>query len=242
MAIIQLDNVTFSYGENEIVKDVSFSIDMPQIVSIMGPSGCGKSTLLHLLSGLELPQAGKCLFEGKILDRPSSNLRYSFQNFDSFPWRTVRENLLLGGATSGDSQEVFNIDELICMVGLEGHEGKYPSELSGGMRKRLALGRCLAAKPWVILLDEPFSSLDVDARQEMYALLQHLWDEWKCVFIIVTHDVHEAIILSERVVVSKPLPFRVNDIIDISFSYPRDDTLINTREYLLYASKLRLLF
>jgi len=242
MAIVELKNVSFTYSDTLVVKDLNLAIEDVQIVSIMGPSGCGKSTVLRLLSGLEKPQSGECLFEGHILERPSQKLRFSFQDFDAFPWRTVKENLLLGGASENKHSTAFNVDDLLSKIGLVGHEKKFPAELSAGMRKRLALGRCLAGKPRVILLDEPFSSLDIDARQEMYRLLQDLWGEWRCLLIIVTHDVHEALILSRRVVVSEPLPFRKKEVIDVPFKYPRDDSIISTEQYLSLASRLRHLF
>lgn len=242
MALVELKNVSFAYSETLVVKDLNLAIEDAQIVSIMGPSGCGKSTVLRLLAGLEKPIFGDCLFDGKKIDRPSPNLRFSFQDFDAFPWKTVEDNLLLGGASKNERSNAFFIGDLLQKIGLAGHENKYPAELSGGMRKRLALGRCLAGKPRVILLDEPFSSLDVDARREMYSLLQELWNEWRCLFVIVTHDIHEAILLSRMVIISERLPFREKETIQIPFDYPRDDSIIGTSEYLSLASRLRHLF
>ncbi len=242
MAIIELKRVSFAYSDSLVVKDLDLAIEDAEIVSIMGPSGCGKSTVLRLLAGLEKPRLGDCLFDGKALERPSPKLRFSFQDFDAFPWKTVRNNLLLGGASENGGANGSAVGDLLQKIGLAGHENKYPAELSGGMRKRLALGRCLAGKPRVILLDEPFSSLDVDARQEMYSLLQGLWDEWRCLFVIVTHDIHEAILLSRLVIISEALPFRKKEIMEIPFDYPRDDSIIGTSEYLSLASRLRHLF
>lgn len=232
MAILELQKVSFSYSGTPVVSDLELAIEAGGIVSIMGPSGCGKSTVLRLLSGLEKPSSGRFLFEGKQMDRPSPKLRYSFQDFDAFPWRTVRQNLLLGGASVDGGGNGILVSELLEKVGLSRHENKYPAELSGGMRKRLALGRCLAGRPEVILLDEPFSSLDVDARQEMYDLLQSLWAEWHCLFVIVTHDIHEAIMLSERVIVSEAIPFRTKYIVEVPFEFPRSSSISERTEYL----------
>nr|VFK52982.1 MAG: NitT/TauT family transport system ATP-binding protein [Candidatus Kentron sp. TUN]VFK53519.1 MAG: NitT/TauT family transport system ATP-binding protein [Candidatus Kentron sp. TUN] len=239
MAILELQNVSFLYSNLTIVQEQDLSFESGEIVSIMGPSGCGKSTVLRLLAGLEKPSSGKYFFNGELLERPSTELRFSFQDFDAFPWKTVNENLLFSGATTDSGESTFNINELIGKIGLNNHEHKFPSELSGGMRKRLALGRCLAGKPKVILLDEPFSSLDVDARQEMYNLLQLLWMEWNCLFVIVTHDIHEAIILSQRIILSKALPFRKKNEIKVPFKYPRDNSVIDTPEYrsLIYETR-----
>ncbi len=239
MAILELQNVSFSYSDSPVVSKLDLAIEAGGIVSIMGPSGCGKSTVLRLLSGLEKPTSGQCLFEGKSLDRPSPKLRYSFQDFDAFPWRTVRQNLLFGGACNHDSGSGIPVGELLKKIGLAGHENKYPAELSGGMRKRLALGRCLAGRPEVILLDEPFSSLDIDARQEMYDLLQSLWTEWHCLFVIVTHDIQEATILSKQVIVSESLPFRTKEVVGIPFNYPRCASLCSSAEFISLSQRLR---
>jgi len=242
MAILELQNVSFAYSNSLVVRDVKLAIEPGRIISIMGPSGCGKSTVMRLLSGLEKPTAGRCMFEGKPLERPSPKLRYSFQDYDAFPWRTVRKNLLLAGASVNGGKNGIAVSKLLERIGLVEHENKYPAELSGGMRKRLALGRCLAGKPQVILLDEPFSSLDVDARQEMYDLLQSLWMKWRCLFVIVTHDIHETLILSQQIIVSDPLPFRIKEIVDVPFEYPRDDSIISSDQYLSIVSQLRHLF
>ena len=239
MALVELKNVSFDYDGVQIVHRFDLSIDEGQIVSIMGPSGCGKSTVLRLIAGLERPTVGRCMFDGRPLERPSPLLRFSFQDYDAFPWRTVRQNLLLGGATEKGEGQSFAIDDLMHMIGLTGHEGKYPAELSSGMRKRLALGRCLAGKPRVVLLDEPFSSLDADARHEMYALLQQLWIEWHGLVVIVTHDVHEAALLSHRILISEPLPFRTRDWVEIPFEHPREESVSLCTEYLSVSHAVR---
>lgn len=239
MAILKLQNVSFAYSDSPVVKDLDLTIESGQIISIMGPSGCGKSTVLRLLAGLETPTSGSCLFDGRPLEHPSPKLRFSFQDFDAFPWKTVRRNLLLGGAKVNGDGDGFDVDDLLDKIGLSGHGDKYPAELSGGMRKRLALGRCLAGKPQVILLDEPFSSLDIDARQEMYDLLQSLWVEWHCLFVIVTHDIQEATILSKQVIVSESLPFRTKEVVGIPFNYPRCASLCSSAEFVSLCQRLR---
>ena len=242
MALIELKNVSFSYSETLIVKNLDLTIEDKQIISIMGPSGCGKSTILRVIAGLEKPVSGKCLFKNKSVDRPSPDLRFSFQDFDAFPWKTVKNNLLFGGASENIDSEAFHIEKLLQKIGLIGNDNKFPAELSGGMRKRLALGRCLAGKPRVILLDEPFSSLDVDAKQKMYGLLQTLWSQWQCLVIVITHDIHEALVLSNQIIVSEHLPFRTREIIKVPFKYPRDDSIISSPEYVTLANRLRNLF
>lgn len=239
MALIELNNVEFAYADVPVVGPLDLAIEAGKIVSIMGPSGCGKSTLLRVIAGLERPRRGTCIFDGLPLERPSPLLRFSFQDYDAFPWRTLRENLLLGGAHEDSDDRGFAVGDLLEKIGLAGHERKYPAELSGGMRKRLALGRCLAGKPKVILLDEPFSSLDTDARHEMYGVLQALWSEWHCLIVIVTHDAHEAILLSHRILISESLPFRIRGQVDIPFEHPRTEAIAVTPEYLALSHKIR---
>ena len=242
MVLVELKNVDFGYTEAPVVRGLNLAVQRGEIVSIMGPSGCGKSTVLRLIAGLERPTGGSCIFCGRSLERPQRVLRllrFSFQDYDAFPWRTVRQNLLLGGASEHESPSAFAVDDLLEKIGLAGHERKYPAELSGGMRKRLALGRSLAGKPLIVLLDEPFSSLDTDARHEMYDLLQTLWAEWHCLIIIVTHDTHEAILLSHRVIISERLPFRIKGEVDISLEHPRKESVSTSEAYQTAAHRIR---
>ena len=239
MALVELKNVDFAYTESPVVRGLDLAVEAGQIVSIMGPSGCGKSTVLRLIAGLEMPTRGICLFNGAKLERPSPLLRFSFQDYDVFPWRTVRQNLLLGGASENGAGNAFAVDDLLEKIGLAGHEKKYPAELSGGLRKRLALGRSFAGKPQVVLLDEPFSSLDTDARHEMYDLLQALWAEWHCLIIVVTHDTHEALLLSNRVLISDRLPFRIRGEIEVPFAHPRKESIAVGTEYLALSHHIR---
>lgn len=242
MILVELKNVDFGYTETPVVRGLDLAVERGEIVSIMGPSGCGKSTVLRLIAGLEKPTGGACTYDWKKVEKPqrvSHLLRFSFQDYDAFPWRTVRQNLLLGGASEHGAHNAFDVDDLLKKIGLAGHEKKYPAELSGGMRKRLALGRSLAGKPHIVLLDEPFSSLDTDARHEMYDLLQALWAEWHCLIIIVTHDTHEAILLSHRILISERLPFRIRGEIEVPFEHPRKESISVSNEYLAVAHRIR---
>ena len=228
MDYIFLKDISFYYGTTKIIDSINLSLPKSGIFSILGPSGCGKSTLLRLISFLETPTHGKIYINGKNITSHFSGLRYSFQDFDAFPWKTVKDNLLLSGAiTNSNSVESFELNYLLKIIGLKRHENKYPAELSGGMRKRLALGRCIASKPNFVLLDEPFSSLDIDARYEMYDLLQTLFLEWNGLILIVTHDINEAVFLSKKIFISGPLPFHIKKEIEIPFDYPRTNEIQN---------------
>jgi NitT/TauT family transport system ATP-binding protein len=220
--LIEINQVSFGYDKSEVISNLDLSIERNSIVSIMGPSGCGKSTLLRLISGLGQPSAGTIFFNGSSVLRPPKDLRYSFQDYDAFPWLTVKQNILLFSRFSRAKAAQNEADDLLKQIGLYEHAKKYPAQLSGGMRKRLALGRCIAGEPEAVLLDEPFSSLDVAARDELHKLVLDLAHQIKCTFVIVTHNINEAVFLSSRVIVATPIPFRIKKIVKVPFTYPRD--------------------
>lgn len=231
-ALIQLQHVSFSYGKNQIIEDLNLDINHNSIVSFMGPSGCGKSTVLRLISGLESPASGAIYFDGNPVVLPPKTLRYSFQDYDALPWLTVEQNIFLSNRLLGtESLRQESCKELLSQIGLSNHRKKYPAQLSGGMRKRLALGRCIAGTPKAILLDEPFSSLDVAARDTLHGLVLNLSNQMKCAFVIVTHDIDEAVFLSNKIFISAPLPFQVRKIINVPFNYPRDSQIRESREF-----------
>lgn len=236
MALIEFKEIFFNYTSDLIVSGLNFKLGESQIVGILGPSGCGKSTVLRLIAGLEKPTEGSILIDGKVKEPPIEGLRFSFQDFDAFPWRTVEENLILAGATREEKKLGFSVDELLNKIGLYEHRGKYPAELSGGMQKRLALGRWIAGKPDIVLLDEPFSSLDIDTRFEMYSLLQSLRLEEQCLFVIVTHNIHEAVYLCSEIIVSTHLPFQVKSRFEIPFDYPRTEDIQESEHYIRLVS------
>lgn len=238
MGRIEFKQIAFSYGSDLIVSEFDLQLGASQIVGILGPSGCGKSTVLRLVAGLERPTEGCILYDGNTKEPPIRGLRFSFQDFDAFPWRTVEENLILAGASLQEGEAGFSVDELLNKIGLLEHRKKYPSELSGGMQKRLALGRWIAGKPEIVLLDEPFSSLDIDTRYDMYSLLQSLRLEWECLFIIVTHDIHEAVYLCSEIVVSTPLPFRIKAKFEVPFDYPRTEDIQESDDYIRLVSHI----
>ena len=238
MEIIELKEISFAYNFDLVVSGLNLHFGNSQIVGILGPSGCGKSTVLRIIAGLEKPLKGSIIYNGEKKEPPIKGLRFSFQDFDAFPWRTVEENLILAGAAQNGNKSGFSVDELLKKIGLYEHREKYPAELSGGMQKRLALGRWIAAKPDIVLLDEPFSSLDIDTRYEMYSILQSLWLEWQCLFIIVTHDIHEAVYLCHQILISSHLPFNVKKIFRIPFDYPRVEILQESEEYVRLVSQV----
>jgi len=220
--ILNIENVSFSYNDKLIIDNINFDVQHKEIISIVGPSGCGKSTLLRLVSQLETPQSGNIStnhFNGE-----KSTFRYLFQDYDAFPWFTTLENIR---KSVPDTTIILNdeIENLLTKLGIWESRNKYPKELSVGMRKRLGLARCLIAKPTLLLLDEPFSALDIDTKIETYSILQNIQKEYEQTIIMITHDLQEAVLLSNKVLISSSLPFKIKSITDIPFEYPRTDKI-----------------
>lgn len=230
MRIVEVSDMSFAYAADTVVSNVSLAIEPGQILSLVGPSGCGKSTFLRLVAGLEVPDNGQIITNGSIAGRNRDALRFLFQDYDAYPWFTVWENVKLGsGSRPFPSDPAVN--EILSQVGLGAEGTRYPGELSGGMRKRLALARCLVRRPPLLLLDEPFSSLDINSRYEMYRLVQRLWADAGCAAILVTHDLHEAILLADRILVSGDRPLHIKETIDVPFPRPRGEDVENESEY-----------
>jgi ABC-type nitrate/sulfonate/bicarbonate transport system ATPase subunit len=228
---VEISEVSFGYGSEEVISDISLSVDRGEIVSLLGPSGCGKSTLLRLIAGLEIPENGRILTEGAEAGSNRDVLRFLFQDYDAYPWWNVWDNLRLGSGSHPYPADSA-IKEMLSQVGLAADRDVFPGELSGGMRKRLALARCLVRQPSLLLLDEPFSSLDVDTKYGMYDLVQKLWQESRCAVIFVTHDLHDAILLADRILVSSPRPLTIRKIIEVPFERPRTDKIYDSTTYI----------
>ena len=212
------------------IKDVTLDIKKEEFLCILGPSGCGKTTLLNIIAGFEDISSGKVLLQGKPIERPGPDRGVVFQDHALFPWLTVRKNIEFGLVAKNVSR--YNIEKLchhyIQLVGLNGFEDKYPHELSGGMRARVALVRVLVNEPKVLLLDEPFASLDAQTRSFMRKELLRVWEMTKQTAIFVTHDIEEALYLGDRVVLFSPRPAIISKIFDIRLSRPRD---VNSIEF-----------
>jgi NitT/TauT family transport system ATP-binding protein len=206
------------------VNGVDLSIAPRSIVALIGPSGCGKSTLLNMIAGLYHPDAGTVVYDGRAVREVNTNVGYMTQKDNLLPWRTVIDNVALPLEIAGAPTErrLEAASAMIAHVGLSGFENKYPSELSGGMRKRACLARMLVYQPQVLLLDEPFAALDAQLRIAMHDLLLRLWSEKQQTILLVTHDLVEAITLADRVVVFTRRPARVAFEQEIDLPRPRD--------------------
>src|SRR5438477_3976105 len=205
---------------------LGFDIDVQEgeFLSIVGPSGCGKSTFLNVLLGLLKPDSGDVLIRGKKITGPSSDRAMVFQEFGLLPWRTVQHNIELGLELkrTAASKRRHIAERLVSLVGLIGFENHYPHELSGGMKQRVGLARALATDPDVLLMDEPFAALDAQTRDLMQVELLRIWREARKTVLFVTHQIDEAIYLSDRVMVMSKRPGRTKKIFDIKLPRPRE--------------------
>ena len=201
------------------LENVSLDVREREFLSLLGPSGCGKSTLLYLIGGFLPIKTGKILVDGRPIAGPGPDRGIVFQNFALFPWKTVRKNVLYGlerQALPRQERET-RAQAFIDLVGLTGFEESYPSQLSGGMKQRAAIARTLAFDPRMLLMDEPFGALDAQTRSLMQSELLAIWEKTRKTVIFVTHDVHEAVYLAERVAVMSARPGRIKTIVDTRF-------------------------
>jgi len=209
--MIQLESLTYAYGQGTpIFQDFDWQVKHGEAWAVLGPSGCGKSTLLYLLAGLRFPTSGQILIEGQPLTRPRPHTGLILQEYGLLPWATVRQNAELGlrvrsfygpdGKHSPeDFQPVEKLDPWLDRLGLLSVNDKYPSQISGGQRQRTAIARTLALKPDVLLMDEPFGSLDAPTREDLQNLTLELWDEQHLTLVIVTHAIEEASVLGHKI-------------------------------------------
>lgn len=225
--VIELDHVTHFYERDgqpfEVLRDLTSVIRRNEFVSIIGPSGCGKSTLLYLIAGFIQPTSGSILHTGKLVRGPSSERGVVFQADAVFPWLTVYQNVEFGlkNRISSRSDRDRVVRRYISLVELAGSESAFPKQLSGGMRKRVDVARTFANDPEVLLMDEPYGSLDSQTKENLQIELIKLWDQEKKTALFVTHDIEEAIFLADRVLVMGRNPGRIVEEIAVPFGRPR---------------------
>ena len=226
---VELDNVSKFYDAGQrlhALHGVSFGVEEGEFVSIVGPSGCGKSTLLKIIAGLDKPTSGQVRFRGGAICGPHSKISLVFQAFGLFPWRTVLENVEYGLEMQKVPKEERRqlAQDYLGMVGLAGYEHMYPKQLSGGMRQRVGIARALAVDPEVILMDEAFSAIDEVTAEVLREEVAEIHRQTGKTFVLVTHNLSEAIELADKVVVLSSRPAKVKKIMPISLDRPRDRT------------------
>jgi ABC-type nitrate/sulfonate/bicarbonate transport system ATPase subunit len=217
-------------SQTHALDDVSLDVAAGELVSIVGPSGCGKSTLLRLIAGLDKPGSGELWVGEEPIATPSAERGLVFQDPNLFPWHTVRRNIGAGLVARGVLREKrHEVDEFMRLVGLESFADAYPHHLSGGMAQRVALARALINHPKVLLLDEPLGALDAFTRMRMQDEVLRLWEGRGTTMVFITHDIDEAIYMSDRIVIMTPRPGRIERIIDVTLDRPRERS---SREFL----------
>ncbi len=223
------------------LDDMSLDVEKGEFLAIVGPSGCGKSTLLRLLAGLLHPIAGSVLLRGQPLTEPRREIGYVFQRANLMPWRTVLSNIALPLeiAHMPQAEALERAQDLISLVGLDGFAGSYPAQLSGGMQQRVSLARALIHEPTLLLLDEPFGSLDALTRERMNTELLRIWNLRKPTVVMVTHSISEAVFLSDRVLVLTARPGRVRAAFGVPLPRPRHQSLTTEPEFLKLTRAVR---
>ena len=225
----------------EALTGADFEIAEGELVTVVGPSGCGKSTLLKILAGILRRTAGEVRLRGRPVDGPSRDVGVVFQAPVLLPWRTVLQNVMLPVEIQGRDRERYEIRarHYLRLVGLDGFEGKYPNELSGGMQQRVGISRALVHEPALLLMDEPFGALDAMTREAMNIELLRIWRESRKTVLLVTHSIPEAVFLADRVIVMTPRPGRISEIITVDLPRPRRLEIINSEPFGRYVAAIR---
>jgi NitT/TauT family transport system ATP-binding protein len=243
-SVLEIDRLSKVFDGNKgqitALSDVSFQVRRKEFVSVIGPSGCGKSTLIKILAGLESPSGGQVRLDGAKVEGPCKDRGMVFQGYTLFPWLCVRDNVTFGPRMNGMSRADANVKatEWLDVIGLRRFADHYPDQLSGGMKQRVAIARALANEPRILLMDEPFGALDAQTRAGMQAHLIKVWDSVDLTILFITHDLDEAVYLSDRIVVLAAHPGRIAEIIEVPVPRPRDRAQFLSGSFLATKNRL----
>jgi NitT/TauT family transport system ATP-binding protein len=239
-AKLSVSGLSKRFGDLEVLRNISTEIGRGEFISIVGPSGCGKTTFLRIIGGLDTAAAGEVRLDGRRIDGPGPDRGFVFQQDNLLPWRDILSNTEIGLEINGrkSSEQRSRTMRLLKLVGLEGFEKYHPRQLSGGMRQRVNLARALAVDPDLLLMDEPFSALDAQTREIMQTELLRIWEEGRKTVLFVTHQIDEAVYLSDRVFVFARRPGRLNDIIEIDLPRPRPLSIKRTPRFVEYVDQI----
>jgi NitT/TauT family transport system ATP-binding protein len=230
--ILEVCGLGRKFGGHAALDNISFDVRRREFLSVLGASGCGKSTLIRLVAGLDQPTSGSILLDGRPVAGPGPERGMVFQGYTLFPWLTVKRNVMFGLEIGGNSAAEGEAREWIALVGLSKFENAYPHQLSGGMKQRVAIARALATRPRILLMDEPFGALDAQTRAQMQGYLLEIWRNVDVTILFITHDLDEAVYLSDRVLVLGANPSRVLEIIENPVPRPRHRDQFVTPEFL----------
>jgi NitT/TauT family transport system ATP-binding protein len=237
---LQISHLGKSFGELQALHDINLAIERGDFIAVVGPSGCGKTTFLRIVAGLEPASFGEVELDGRAVTGPGGDRGFVFQTDSLLPWRTVFANAIIGREVAGrvGPAERRRTLELLKLVGLEGFENYHPRQLSGGMRQRVNLARALAIDPQVLLMDEPFSSLDAQTREIMQTELMRIWEAGRKTVLFVTHQIDEAVFLADRVLVFARRPGRLRESVAIELPRPRTLAIKRTAEFVRYVDHI----
>jgi len=232
--MVRAEQVYKSFGALQVLKRISLTVEQGEVLVLVGPSGCGKSTLIRIIAGLDNPTSGRMLVDGKEARGPSPERGMVFQGYTLFPWLTVKHNVMFGLEMEGmdTNRAEAEARQWIDLVGLTRFAESYPRQLSGGMKQRVAIARALAPNPRVLLMDEPFGALDAQTRAQMQAHLMEIWRNVDVTILFITHDLDEAVLLADRIVVLKANPGEIQEIIEVPVPRPRGLAQVNSPEFL----------
>ena len=227
----------------DAVRKVSIDVQPGEFVSLIGPSGCGKSTLMNAVAGFTMPDSGSLTVDGKVVTGPGSDRGVVFQQYSLFPWMTVRKNVEFGLKMQGmpACQRETQARTLLGLAGLLAFENHYPSQLSGGMKQRVGIVRALATSPQVLLMDEPFGALDAQTRSVMQEILTNMWQRLRLSVLFITHDIEEAIFLSDRIYVMTARPGRIKAELKVDLPRPRKPEMMETPAFAAMERQIRAL-
>jgi NitT/TauT family transport system ATP-binding protein len=243
-AALTVERITKRFGTEEAgvtaVEDFSFDVAEGEFVTLIGPSGCGKSTLFHIIGGLTGDYQGRVTVTGEAVTGPHPAIGMVFQEESTFPWRSVIDNVAFPLELRGmpRAERLERARHYVAMVGLHGFERRHPAELSGGMRQRVSIARTLAAQPKILLMDEPFASLDEQTRLLLGAKVTQIQQQLRQTTLLITHSLTEAVQLSDRIVVMTFRPGRVRRIVDVRLPRPRTDDVLTSPEFGAYVAEL----
>ena len=237
---LQISHLGKTFGELQALQDINLAVERGEFIAVVGPSGCGKTTFLRIVAGLEPASSGEVALDGRAVRGPGGDRGFVFQSDNLLPWRTVFANAIVGREIAGrvGPAERRRTMGLLKLVGLEGFEHYYPRQLSGGMRQRVNLARALAIDPQILLMDEPFSSLDAQTREIMQTELMRIWEDGRKTVLVVTHQIDEAVFLADRVLVFARRPGRLRENVAIALPRPRALAIKRTADFVRYVDHI----
>ena len=214
--MLTVSNICKEFDSKAVLNNISFHLDAQETIVILGPSGCGKTTLLHMISGLEKSKSGQILLDNRPISKPMPDVALILQNYGLLPWKTNLQNVALGLKIQGVSRKDRNVRarKILAELGLAGRENDFPCVMSGGEQQRVAIARAYASKPRLLLMDEPFSSLDAITRETLQDTLLTTWLETSVPYLLVTHSVEEAVFLGKRILILSGSPASIHEIFD----------------------------